>query len=88
MQKDLGMMPYKVQLVQELIPIEHPLLFASLSWPAIDLQKMRILAKKSSFQMKVILILAGVSKIVAFEAQKNRRTHNESLFGADFGPEA
>ena len=47
--------------------------------------------------MKLILILVGMktSKIVAFEAQKtrmralkSRRTQNESLFGADFGPEA
>ena len=35
--------------------------FASLSRPAIDLQKMAIsVKKKSSFQMKLILILAGV----------------------------
>ena len=61
----------------------------------INLQKMPILAQKSSFQMKLILILAGMktSKIVAFGAQKtrtlkSRRTLNESLFGADFGPEA
>ena len=47
--------------------------------------------------MKLILIFAGIqtSKIVAFGAQKirtytlkSRRTQNESLFGADFGPEA
>ena len=47
--------------------------------------------------MKLILILAGMKtcKIVAFGAQKtrthtlkSRRTQNESLFGADFGPEA
>ena len=49
--------------------------------------------KKTSFQMKLILILADMltSKIVAFDAQntlKSGRTHNESLFGADFGPEA
>ena len=52
--------------------------------------------KKSSFQMKLIFILAGMltSKIVGFRAQKTRthilksqRTQNESLFGADFGPE-
>ena len=70
----------------------------SLSGPAINLQKMPILAKKkSSFQMKLILILAGMytSKIVAFGAQKthtntlkSRRSQKESLFGADFGPEA
>ena len=47
--------------------------------------------------MKLILILAGMltSKIVAFGAQKThthtlktRRSKNESLFNADFGPEA
>ena len=64
----------------------------------IDLQKMPILAKKKSyFQMKLILILAGMStsKIVEFRAQKTRAdilksrpTQNESLFGADFGPGA
>ena len=56
-----------------------------------------ILAKKTFFQMKLILISAGMltSKIVAFVAQKTRThtlksrgTQNESLFGADFGPEA
>ena len=30
------------------------------SGPAIELQKMPILARKSSFQMKLILILAGM----------------------------
>ena len=52
---------------------------------------------KSSFQMKLILILAGLqtSKIVVFGAQKtrthtleSRRTQNESPFDVDFGPEA
>ena len=46
--------------------------------------------------MKLILILAGMqtSKIVGFGPQKthtqtlkSRCTQNESLFGADFGPE-
>ena len=73
--------------------IVYTLVYASLSGPAIDLQKMPLLAKKSYFQMKLILILAG--KIVAFGAQKtrtytlkSRRTQNESLFVADFGPES
>ena len=43
------------------------------SGSAIDLQKMPIWAKNSSFQMELILILAG-RKIVAFGAQKTR-TH-------------
>ena len=67
--------------------------FASLSRPVIDLQKMPILAKKkSSFQMKLILI--STIKIATFGTQKtrthtlkSRRTQNESLFGVDFAPE-
>ena len=35
--KGLGMMPYKVQLVQELRPIDHPMGFRFLSCIAIDL---------------------------------------------------
>ena len=78
-------------------PKEYDYVYASLSGLAIDLQKVPILATKSSFQMKLILILAGMetSKIVAFGAQKTRthilksqRTQKESLFGKDFGPEA
>ena len=30
--KDLGMMPYKVQLVQELKPIDHPMRFCFAKW--------------------------------------------------------
>ena len=52
------------------------------SRPAIDLQ-MPILTKKSSFQMKLILILAPRTHTL-----KSRRIQNESLFGADFSPEA
>ena len=60
---------------------------------AIDIQKMPILAKKSSFQMKLILLLAGMqtSKIVVFGVQKththtlkSRRFQNESLLDADW----
>ena len=64
----------------------------------INLQKMLLLSKKKiSFQLNLILILAGMktSKIDAFGAQKirthtlkSRRTQNESLFKTDFGPEA
>ena len=57
--KDLGMTPYKLQLVQELQPIDHTMRFRFAS--AIDLQKMAILAKKKpSFQMKLILFLADM----------------------------
>ena len=54
----------------------------------IDLQKMPILTKEKqlSFQMKLILILAGM--YIRTHKLKSRRTQNESLFGADFGPEA
>ena len=60
--KDLGMMPYKVQLVQELKPIDHPMRFRFAKWPCdrrhtgdADFGK-----KKSSFHMKLTLILAGM----------------------------
>ena len=66
------------------------------SGPAIDLQKMPILAKKIIFSDEAHFDLGGyASKIVAFGAQKTR-THTlksrdtqnakTSLFGADFGP--
>ena len=42
--RDLGMTPYKVQLLQVLKPIDYPMCFWSES--AIDLYKMPILAKK------------------------------------------
>ena len=56
----------------------------------------RFWQKKIIFSDETHFDLAGyVSKIVAFEAQKtrthslkSRRSHNESLFGADFVPEA
>ena len=51
--------------------------------------------KKSSFQLKPILILAGMQTIVAFGTQKtrmhtlkSRHIQNESLFGTDFSQEA
>ena len=50
--KDLCMTPYKVQVVQELKPIDHQMRFLlSVSGPAIDLQK--ILAKKIIFPDEV-----------------------------------
>ena len=45
--KDVGMAPYKVQLVQELKQIDHPMRIHFASGPAIDLQKMPVLEKKS-----------------------------------------
>ena len=49
--KDLGMTPYKVQLVQELKPIDHPMRFLSAKWSATDLQKMPILAFEAHFDL-------------------------------------
>ena len=96
MHNDLGMTPYKVQLVQELKSFDYPMRFRFAKWACNRFTEDRLL--QSSFQMKLILILAGrqASKIVAFGAQKtrtqtlkSRSTQNELLFGGvDFGPEA
>ena len=47
--KDLGMTPYKVQLVQELKPIDHPMRFHFARRACLDLQKTTILAKKKKY---------------------------------------
>ena len=48
------------QIISFILP-PHEIQFSSLSGPAIDLQKMPILAKKkSSFQIKLILILSSM----------------------------
>ena len=58
--KDLGMTPYKAQLVQKLKPIDPPIRFRFAKWPCdrfiedADFDK----KKKLFFQMKRILILA------------------------------
>ena len=62
--------------------------FASLSGPAIDLQKMLIWQKKSFFQMKLILILANKKNCRVWGIERSRRTQYDSLFGMDFGQEA
>ena len=69
--------------------VVYTLVYASLSVPVIDIQKMPILTTKKSFFLdEAHLILAGmyISKIVAFGVQKTR-THTLK-FGVDFGPEA
>ena len=43
--KDLGMMPYKIQLVQELKPIDHPMHFRFTKWA----RRCRFWQKKPSF---------------------------------------
>ena len=59
--KDLGMKPYKVHLIQELKPMDHPMRFRFAKW-ACDrfTEDTEFGKKKSSFQMKLILILAGM----------------------------
>ena len=87
------------QIISFILPQnEYGCVYAWTTLESIDLQKMPILAnKKSSFQTKLILLLAGMptSKIVAFGVQKtrthtlkSRHTQNESLLGANYGPEA
>ena len=73
--------------------------FALPSGPAIDLQKMPILAKKKNniiFSDEAHFDLGGYvnkqnCRIWGTENRvhtlKSRRNQNESLFGADFGPE-
>ena len=58
--KNLGMMPYKAQLVQELKPIDHPMHFRFANWACDRLTEDADFGKKKSFQMKLILILAGM----------------------------
>ena len=71
--------------------------FRFAKWASERLTEDADFGKKSSFQLKAILILAvmSTSKIIAFGAQKtrkhilkSRRTQNEPVFDADFGPEA
>ena len=58
--KDLGMTPYKVQLVRELKPIDYPMRFRIAKWACDRLTEDADFGKKSTFQMKFILILAGM----------------------------
>ena len=58
--KDLDIMPYKVQLVQELKLIGHPMRFRSAKWACDRLAEVADFGKKkSSFQLKLILIMAA-----------------------------
>ena len=61
LRKDLGMTPYKVQLVQELKLMDHPIRFRFAKWACDRLTEDADFGKnKLSFQMKLILILAGM----------------------------
>ena len=67
--------------------VVYTLEYASLNGPAIDLHKMPILVKKKlSFQMKLILIWRVCQQAKLPHAYI--KTQNESLFDADFDPEA
>ena len=76
------------------MPVDHLIRFRFAKWTCYRLTEDADFGKKkkSSFQQKLILILAGMEtiKIVAFEAQntlKNWRTQDVSQFGTDFGSE-
>ena len=58
--KCLGIMPHKVQLVQELKLIDHPMRFCFAKWARDRLADADFGKKKSSLQMKHILILEGM----------------------------
>ena len=47
--KDFGMTPYKVQLIQELRPIDHPISFNFAKWAAIDCTEDVEFGKKNHF---------------------------------------
>ena len=70
---DLGMTPYKEQLVHELKPIDHLMRFRFVNWACKRLTGNGDFGKKkkSSFQLKLILILASIltRKVVAFGVQ-------------------
>ena len=68
-------------------PNEYGCVYASLSESAIDLQKMPILTKKNNKQKTTKIVAFGAPK-TRTHTFKSRRTQNESLFGADFCPEA
>ena len=77
LRKDLGMTPCKVQLVQELKPTDHPMRFRFAKWACDRLTEDADFAKKkSSFQMKLILILVGTHK-TRTHTLKSRYTQNE-----------
>ena len=60
MHKDLGMTPYKVQLIQELKEIDHSMRFRFANWACDRLIEDDDFGKKLSFQMELILILVAM----------------------------
>ena len=92
--KGLGKMPHKVQLVQELKPIDHPMRFRFAKYACDRLTgDVEFAKKKSSFQMK----LGGYVNKQNCRIWCTENSHayiekpplsNKSLFVVDFGPEA
>ena len=87
------MTPYKVQLVQELKPIDHPMRFRFAKWACnritedADFDK-----KKIIFSDEIDFYLGGYvgkqAKLSHLGHRKPAGLQNELLFGGDFGPEA
>ena len=73
--KDLGMTLYKVQLIQELKSIDHPMRFCFAKWACDRLTEGADSRKKIFFSDKAHFDIG-------------RCIQNESLFDADFGKEA
>ena len=83
--KDLGMTPYRVQLVQELNPIDHPMRFRFAKWACDRLTEDAEFCKK-----KIIYSEEAHFDLGGYVNKQNCRiwgTENPHIvFGADFGP--
>ena len=85
-------------MVQELKPIDHPMLFRFAKWACDRLTEIPILEKKIIFSDGAHFDLGGYvnmqncriwgTEIPHTHTLKSRRTQNASLFVADFDPEA
>ena len=85
--KDIGMAPYKVQLVQELKTIDHPMRLRLAKWAYDRLTKMPILVKKITLSDEAHFDLDGYVNKPNFLIW-GTENQNGTLFGADFGPKA
>ena len=84
--KDLGMTPDKVQLVQELKPIDHPMRFRFVKWACDRLTEDADFGKK-----KIIFSDEAHFDLGVYVNKKNCRiwgTENPHAYIAEFGPEA
>ena len=92
--KELGMTPYKVQLIRELKPIDQTMRFRFVKWACDQLTEDEDFDKKKiifsddlgGYVNKQNCRLWGTEKMHAYI--ENQCSQNESLFGADLGPEA